>query len=168
MKFNTFLALISTFTFLQQIFTIRVEVLNESFLNMKMLNLNTTTSATASTAASTTASTTSTTTATFNFSTMCVNKKYSGESGILEAECTISGAKSSYKFNLNTCMDYKDNTIKKGGTGSPGIKKNCNCITMPKLVCICKANGDPSGTSFPSINLGDYVTVVSGKPYCKP
>jgi hypothetical protein len=132
---------------------------------------NSTDSTAATTTASTTASTTSssTTTTDYDFNANCSNQKYKSDSGgTLEALCKSStGVYKTFKFKLGWCMEYKDNQIKKNVViGGNGMKK-CNCIVMPKLVCNCKANGDVSGTSFPSIDLSQYLTIKNDQAFCK-
>jgi hypothetical protein len=128
-----------------------------------------TTTGTTTTASTTSTTTTGATTAssTYDFNSSCTSTKYKNESAILFADCKLStGITASLKFNLNQCIDYRDNKLSKATTGGPGFKK-CSCIIMPKLVCNCKNKGEISGTSFPSIDLSLYVTVISDQPYCK-
>jgi hypothetical protein len=119
---------------------------------------------------STTTSSASSSTFTFSFDKHCKNQRYINEKGILEARCNTGiETDTLLRFNLNTCMDFKNLIFTKGGTGNPGIRKNCNCIVMPKLVCQCRVDPQQAvGTiAFPTINLDNYVTVVDGKPYCR-
>jgi hypothetical protein len=111
-----------------------------------------------------------TTVNTFNYDTDCEVKRFVYEQTILQAYCkdATTGEKHLIKFNLNACIDFKDNQLQKHSSGGKGIKKICSGIILAKkLILNCKNKDDPVGISFTNVKVNDYVTLIDNKPYCK-